>query len=51
MTLTDRGPGIGRVRFTVDGNAVSVPRDGSAPQQPDQSVSRDDYLSLLEPNN
>ena len=26
MTLTDRGPGIGRVRFTVDGNAVSVPR-------------------------
>jgi hypothetical protein len=51
MTLTDRGPGIGRVRFTVDGNAVSVPRgDGSAPQQPDQSVSRDDYLALLEPN-
>jgi hypothetical protein len=51
MTLTDRGPGIGRVRFTVDGNAVSVPRgDGSAPQQPDQSVSRDDYLSLLEDN-
>jgi hypothetical protein len=49
MTLTDRGPGIGRVRFTVDGNAVSVPRgDGSAPQQADQSVSRDDYLSLLE---
>jgi hypothetical protein len=50
MTLTDRGPGIGRVRFTVDGNAVSVPRgDGSAPQQADQSVSRDDYLTLLEP--
>jgi hypothetical protein len=52
MTLTDRGPGIGRVRFTVDGNAVSVPRgDGSAPQQADQSVSRDDYLSLLEQPN
>ena len=51
MTLTDRGPGIGRVRFTVDGNAVSVPRgDGSAPQQADQSVSRDDYLTLLEPS-
>ena len=50
MTLTDRGPGIGRVRFTVGGNAVSVPRgDGSAPQQADQSVSRDDYLTLLEP--
>ena len=49
MTLTDRGPGIGRVRFTVDGNAVSVPRgDGSAPQQADQSVSRDDYLTLLD---
>ena len=49
MTLTDRGPGIGRVRFTVGGNAVAVPRgDGSAPQQPDLSVSRDDYLGLVE---
>jgi hypothetical protein len=47
MTLTDR-PGIGRVRFTVGGNAVPVPRgDRSAPQQPDQSVSRDDYLPLV----
>ena len=26
MTLTDRGPGIGRVRFTVGGTAVPVPR-------------------------
>jgi hypothetical protein len=51
MTLTDRGPGIGRVRFTVAGNAVPVPRgDRSAPQQPDQSVSRDDYLPLVLPN-
>jgi hypothetical protein len=50
MTLTDRGPGIGRVRFTVGGNPVPVPRgDGSAPQQPDQSVSRDDYLALVSP--
>ena len=50
MTLTDRGPGIGRVRFTVGGTAVPVPRgDGSAPQQPDQSVSRDDYLALVTP--
>jgi hypothetical protein len=48
MTLTDRGPGIGRVRFTVGGNAVPLPRgDRSAPQQPDQSVSRDDYLPLV----
>jgi hypothetical protein len=50
MTLTDRGPGIGRVRFSVGGTAVPVPRgDGSAPQQPDQSVSRDDYLALVIP--
>jgi hypothetical protein len=48
MTLTDRGPGIGRVRFTVAGNPVPVPRgDGSAPQATDQSVSRDDYLSMV----
>ena len=51
MTLTDRGPGIGRVRFTVGGNPVPVPRgDGSAPQQPDQSVSRDDYAALIAPS-
>ena len=50
MTLTDRGPGIGRVRFTVGGTAVPVPRgDGSSPQEPDQSVSRDDYLALVTP--
>ena len=50
MTLTDRGPGIGRVRFTVAGSPVPVPRgDGSAPQQADQSVSRDDYLPLVLP--
>ena len=52
MTLTDRGPGIGRVRFTVGGNAVAGPAgDGSAPQQPDLSVSRDDYLGLVEQPN
>ena len=38
MTATERGPGVGRVRFTVGGNQIAVPRgDGSLPQEPDQS--------------
>jgi Sporulation and spore germination len=50
MTVTERGPGVGRVRFTVAGNPIAVPRgDGSLPQQPDQSVSRDDYASIVAP--
>jgi hypothetical protein len=48
MTLLDRGPGIGRVRFTIAGQPITVPRgDGSTPQTPDQSVSREDYLSIV----
>jgi hypothetical protein len=48
MTLTDRGPGIGRVRFTVAGLPRSVPlADGSNPAAADFSVSRDDYRSIL----
>ncbi len=48
MTLTDRGPGIGRVRFTLTGRPLPVPLgDGSTPAGPDQSVSRDDYVSIV----
>jgi hypothetical protein len=48
MTATDRGPGVGRVRFTVGGRPIAVPRgDGSLPQELDQSVSRDDYANLV----
>jgi Sporulation and spore germination len=48
MTLTDRGPGIGRVRFTTAGQPLNVPlADGSNPTAADGSVSRDDYRSIL----
>jgi spore germination protein GerM len=48
MTATERGPGVGRVRFTVGGKPIAVPRgDGSLPQATDQSVSRDDYSQLV----
>jgi spore germination protein GerM len=43
LTLTAR-PGVGQVRFLLDGQPVAVPRaDGSVTAQP---VSRDDYAAL-----
>lgn len=43
-TLTEQ-PGIGQVRFTVDGAPIVVPRgDGSSSSDP---VSRHDYASLI----
>jgi hypothetical protein len=50
MTATERGvaSGVGRVRFTVGGKPIAVPRgDGSLPQATDLSVSRDDYSQLV----
>ena len=45
LTLTER-PGVGQVRFLVQGTALPVPRgDGTFG---DTAVSRDDYLSLLD---
>lgn len=45
LTLTGL-PGVGQVRFAVDGTAVRVPRaDGS---QVDAAVSREDYLPLTQ---
>ena len=45
-TLTGQ-PGVGSVRFSVDGEAIDVPRaDGSLTDAP---VALDDYLDLVEP--
>jgi hypothetical protein len=45
-TLTSQ-PGIGQVRFTLDGEAVEVPRqDGSLSDDP---VTRDDYATMISP--
>ncbi len=45
LTLTKR-PGVGQVRFQVQGTALPVPRgDGTFGET---TVSRDDYLSLLD---
>ncbi len=45
MTATAR-PGVGQVRFTLDGQPVEVPHaDGSVGTD---AVSRDDYAALLD---
>jgi spore germination protein GerM len=46
LTLTDLR-GVGRVRFVVDDAQIAVPLPSGASS--DQSVSRDDYLTLADP--
>jgi spore germination protein GerM len=46
LTLTDR-PGIGRVRFLVADEAVSVPLPNG--EQTDEAVSREDFEELVRP--
>ncbi len=46
LTATAR-PGVGQVRFTLEGLPVQVPTaDGTIASDP---LSRDDYLALLPP--
>ena len=46
LTATAR-PGVGQVRFTLEGLPVQVPTaDGTVTSDP---LSRDDYLALLPP--
>ena len=47
LTLTER-PGIGQVRFTLDGEPMRVPRRDGLQSEPGESVSRLDYQSLLD---
>ena len=47
LTLTRR-PGIGQVRFTLDGEPLSVPKRGNVLSEPGEPVSRLDYESLLD---
>ncbi len=47
LTLTRR-PGIGQVRFTLDGEDLSVPKLGNVLSEPGEAVARIDYESLLE---
>jgi spore germination protein GerM len=47
LTLTRR-PGIGQVRFTLDGEELSVPKLGNVLSEPGEPVARIDYESLLE---
>jgi hypothetical protein len=48
LTLTTR-PGIGQVRFTLDGSPMRVPRREGLQSEPGQLVSAQDYVSLLIP--
>jgi spore germination protein GerM len=48
LTLT-RSPGIGQVRFTLDGDPMRVPRREGLQSEPGQLVSAQDYASLLIP--
>jgi spore germination protein GerM len=48
LTLTTR-PGIGQVRFTLDGNPMRVPRREGLQSEPGELVSAQDYASLLIP--
>ena len=48
MTLVRR-PGIGQVQFTLDGVPLRVPRRDGLQSEPGVGVSRDDYVSLLDP--
>jgi spore germination protein GerM len=47
LTLTRR-PGIGQVRFTLDGEDLPVPKRGNVLSEPGEPVSRSDYESLLD---
>jgi spore germination protein GerM len=47
LTLTRR-PGIGQVRFTLDGEDLAVPKLGNVLSDPGEAVARIDYESLLE---
>jgi spore germination protein GerM len=47
LTLTRR-PGIGQVRFTLDGEDLQIPKRGNVLSEPGEPVSRLDYESLLE---
>ena len=47
LTLTRR-PGIGQVRFTLDGEDLPVPKRGNVLSEPGEPVSRLDYESLLD---
>jgi spore germination protein GerM len=49
LTLTRR-PGIGQVRFTLDGEDLQIPKQGNVLSEPGEPVSRLDYASLLEQN-
>jgi hypothetical protein len=46
LTLVNR-PGIGQVRFTLDGRPVGVPRKDGLLSEPGEPVSLQDYESLL----
>ena len=47
MTLVNR-PGIGQVRFTLDGEPLRVPRRDGQQSQAGEGVYYNDYVSLLE---
>ena len=47
LTLTER-PGVGQVRFTLDGEPMRVPRIDGLQSEPGETVSRLDYASLLD---
>lgn len=47
LTLTER-PGVGQVRFTLDGEPMRVPRRGGLQSEAGETVSRQDYESLLD---
>jgi spore germination protein GerM len=47
LTLTRR-PGIGQVRFTLDGEDLQIPKRGNVLSEPGEAVSRLDYESLLD---
>jgi hypothetical protein len=47
LTLTER-PGVGQVRFTLDGVPLRVPRLDGLQSEPGEAVSRQDYASLLD---
>jgi len=49
LTLTRR-PGIGQVRFTLDGEPIPVAKRGNVLSEPGEPVSRLDYESLLDPS-
>ncbi|MET0145001.1 MAG: GerMN domain-containing protein [Ilumatobacteraceae bacterium] len=47
LTLTQR-PGIGQVRFTLDGQPMRVPRRDGLQTEPGDTVSAQDYAPLLD---